>query len=196
MYSIDKEIGILMSVFIFSNFIKNLFPNPKRRASEAARHRCCWEKVFWKYATGEYPCRSAISIKLQSNFIKITLRHECSHVNLLHIFRTLFSKNTYGELLLERVGPQLVRRINRISAVRPIFRKSVTAIFCKCRCISNKLKGIAYLIKIRLSYHWLISYGITVLKQTTELTFLRRPDKDVSWNPISLKGRLLSGNLS
>ena len=38
--------------------------------------------------------------KLQSNFIEITLRHGCSHVNLLHIFITSFSKNTSGGLLL------------------------------------------------------------------------------------------------
>ena len=31
---------------------------------------------------------------LQSNFIEITLRHGCSPVNLLHIFRTPFLKNT------------------------------------------------------------------------------------------------------
>ena len=36
----------------------------------------------------------------QSNFIEITLRHRCSPVNLMHIFRTLFHKNTYGWLLL------------------------------------------------------------------------------------------------
>ena len=40
--------------------------------------------------TEEHPCRSAISRKLQSNFIEITLRHGCSPVNLLHIFKTLF----------------------------------------------------------------------------------------------------------
>ena len=38
---------------------------------------------------------------LQSNFIEVTLRHECSPVNLLHIFRTPFHKNTYGGLPLE-----------------------------------------------------------------------------------------------
>ena len=37
---------------------------------------------------------------LQSNFIKITLRHWCSSVNLLHIFKTPFPKNTFGWLLL------------------------------------------------------------------------------------------------
>ena len=50
--------------------------------------------------TGEEPCRSAISIKLLSNFVKIVLRHGYSSVNLLHIFRTLFLKNTCGRLLL------------------------------------------------------------------------------------------------
>ena len=35
-----------------------------------------------------------------SNFIEITLRHRCSRVNLLHIFRTPFPKNVSGGLLL------------------------------------------------------------------------------------------------
>ena len=37
---------------------------------------------------------------VQSNFDEITLRHGCSLVNLLHIFRTPFPENTYGRLLL------------------------------------------------------------------------------------------------
>ena len=36
----------------------------------------------------------------QSNCIEITLRHGCSLVNLLHIFRTPFPRNTSGWLLL------------------------------------------------------------------------------------------------
>ena len=51
-------------------------------------------------STGEHPCRSVISIKLQSIFIENTLRHGCSHVDLLHIFRTPFPKNSSGWLLL------------------------------------------------------------------------------------------------
>ena len=45
-------------------------------------------KICSKF-TGEHPCRIAISTKLQSNFIEITLRGGCSPVNLLHIFRIL-----------------------------------------------------------------------------------------------------------
>ena len=51
--------------------------------------------------TGEHSCRSAISIKVQSNFIEITLWHGCSPVNLLHIFfRRAFLKNNSRPLLL------------------------------------------------------------------------------------------------
>ena len=55
--------------------------------------------------TGEHLCQIAISIKLQSRAVaeqlfEIALRHGCSPVNLLHIFRTPFLKNTSGRLLL------------------------------------------------------------------------------------------------
>ena len=56
-------------------------------------------KICSKF-TGKHSCWSVISIKLQSNFIQITLQHRCSPVNLLHIFRTLFLKNTIWGLLL------------------------------------------------------------------------------------------------
>ena len=42
--------------------------------------------------TGEHPCQSAISIKLQINFIEVTLRHGCSPVNLLRILGNLILK--------------------------------------------------------------------------------------------------------
>ena len=50
--------------------------------------------------TGEHPCRSATSIKLQSNCIEITLWHGCSPVNWLHLFRTPFPRSTSVCLLL------------------------------------------------------------------------------------------------
>ena len=61
-------------------------------------------KICSKF-TGEHPCRSAISIKLLCKFTEIALWHECSPVNLLHIFRTSFAKNTSGRLLLEGLCP-------------------------------------------------------------------------------------------
>ena len=56
-------------------------------------------KICSKF-TGEHPYRSVISIKLQSNFIEITLRDGCCPVNLLRILRTPFLKITYERLLL------------------------------------------------------------------------------------------------
>ena len=49
---------------------------------------------------GEQSCLCVISIMLQNNSIDITLRHGCSLINLLHIFRTAFFKNISGWLLL------------------------------------------------------------------------------------------------
>ena len=56
-------------------------------------------KICSKF-TGEHPCQTVISLKLQSNFNEITLRHGHYPVNLLHIFRTSFPKNISEGLLL------------------------------------------------------------------------------------------------
>ena len=51
--------------------------------------RKCVPKICGKF-TEEHPWQSVISIKLQNNFIKITLCHGYSPVNLLQIFGTPF----------------------------------------------------------------------------------------------------------
>ena len=57
-------------------------------------------KICSKF-TGEHPCRSVILIKLLYNFMEIALRHSCSPVNMVHIFRTPVSRNTSGWLFLK-----------------------------------------------------------------------------------------------
>ena len=63
--------------------------------------------MFWKYpANLEKSTHAEVRFQqscfaTQSKFIGITLRHGCSCVNLLHIFRTSFPKNICGELLLQ-----------------------------------------------------------------------------------------------
>ena len=57
-------------------------------------------KICRKF-TGEHPCGSVISIKSLCSFIEIALLYGCLPVNLLHIFRALFLKNTTGGLLLK-----------------------------------------------------------------------------------------------
>ena len=59
-------------------------------------------KICSKF-TGKHPCQSLISIKLLCSFIEIAFRHGWSPVNLLHVFRTTFPKNSSCWLL-----PQLV----------------------------------------------------------------------------------------
>ena len=56
-------------------------------------------KIYSKF-TREDPCRSATSIRFLGNFIEISLRHGCSPVNLMDIFKTAFAKKTSGRLLL------------------------------------------------------------------------------------------------
>ena len=70
----------------------------QKHSLRGVRRERCSENVQQIY--GEHARRSAISVKLQSGFIEITLQHGCSPVNLLHIFRTIFPKNASGGLLL------------------------------------------------------------------------------------------------
>ena len=79
-------------------------------------------KICSKF-TGEHPCRSIISIKLLCIFIEMTLRHGCSSVNLLHVFRTPFTKNTSGRLLLHTDCLSSPKG-SSIKYIRKIFRKT------------------------------------------------------------------------
>ena len=69
--------------------------------------------ILKKRFTGEHPCRSATSINLQCNFIEIALQHGCSPVNVLHIFKTPFLRNTSGRLPLHITSGNDDRKIKR-----------------------------------------------------------------------------------
>ena len=53
------------------------------------------QQIYWRTNVPKYDFNN-----VALNFIEVTLWHGCSPVNLLHIFRTAFRKNTYGGLLL------------------------------------------------------------------------------------------------
>ena len=57
-------------------------------------------KFMWRSTHSKYPLNQ-VNKTLLCNFIEITPRHGCSPINLLHIFRTPFLKNTSGRLLLD-----------------------------------------------------------------------------------------------
>ena len=85
-----KHFSSLLNSFQLSKIVSDL--RVRLELTEAALHRCSWEKVFWKYA--------ASLQELLCNFIEITLRHGRSPVKLRHTFRTIFPKSTLGWLLL------------------------------------------------------------------------------------------------
>ena len=60
-------------------------------------------------------CKFNKITKLQSNFIEIRLRHGCSPINLLHIFRRTFPKNTSRWLLLMLSTLNAINRLPRCS---------------------------------------------------------------------------------
>ena len=71
--------------------------------------RSLWSrKLFWSRFRSSHPdvflgkgvLKICSKFTGEHNFIEITLRHRCSPVNLLHIFRTPFPKYTSGWLFL------------------------------------------------------------------------------------------------
>ena len=79
---------------------KVLRPLQKQPPRGVPRKRCS-ENMHQIYR--KHPCQIAISIKLLCDVIEMALLHGCSPVNLLHIFRTPFTKNTSARLLLPLV---------------------------------------------------------------------------------------------
>ena len=81
----------LLSGSLLVKIIKiSRFTNDRRSPPEVFLRKVVL-KICSKF-TGDHPCRSVISIEFA--------RHGCSPVDLLHILRTPFPKNTSGRLLL------------------------------------------------------------------------------------------------
>ena len=92
----------------------------------------CVLKICSKF-TGEHPCQSTISIKLQSNFIEIAFRYWCSPVNLLHIFRTPFPKNTSGRLGLDIVILETIVILSKSFQCISSTNKDITKFYVRIR---------------------------------------------------------------
>ena len=75
--------------------------------------------MFWKYALNLLYC----DFNEVALAIEITLRHGCSPVNLLHIFRTTFLNNTSGRLLLKCVFRSSVVEFNNTETCKPVILK-------------------------------------------------------------------------
>ena len=103
----------------------------------------------------EHPCRSVISIKLQSNVVEITLRHGCSPVNMLRIFRTLFLGTPLGGcfwflLLLEDLSKTYFPLFKKINA-EIAYEVNFTIV-----CTEFRLSSFKNTKKFRLGHYWVI----------------------------------------
>ena len=110
-------------------------------------------KICSKF-TGEHTCRSVISINLQSDFIEITLHHGWSPVNLLHIFRTPYLKNTSERLLLNGAvyHPRGIVNARQVKAM--IFGSGEVGNLSPAGLVANNkfLPFVSSNLKIKLSY--------------------------------------------
>ena len=91
-YSLWKELQAENTIMLRYAFLFAI-----KQPSRGVLIKRCSENMQQIYGRTPLP---VISVKLQSNFMEITLRHECSPVNLLLIFRTPFPKSTSERLLL------------------------------------------------------------------------------------------------
>ena len=99
------DLDILVPLFHHASFRGVL----RKRCSEYMLQ--IYKRTLW---------RSLISINLLSNFIEIARQHGCFPVNLVHIFRISFPKNTSGGLLLNVTASQ------RLFTCQSCFRRSVS----------------------------------------------------------------------
>ena len=81
---------------IFGTMVKT-FQLPRQLSRGVLKKRCS-ENMQQIYRRAPVP--KCDFNKVTSSVIKITLRHGCSPVNLLHNFRKAFPKDTSGRLLL------------------------------------------------------------------------------------------------
>ena len=103
------------------------------KAQKCSANKLCWNSV--------------ISIKLLYNFIEIALRHGFSPVNLVHIFRTPFLKNTSEWLLLILcvwLGSECAFAPRKFTKKGEIYMQFIrklrsTADSCSCKTIKIKI---------------------------------------------------------
>ena len=77
--------------------------------------------------------------KVLYNFIEIALWHGCSSVNLLHIFRTPFLKNTSGQLpLIFRTATSIKALVNLLHWLMNVFKHGrLQKSFCDIKRLLN-----------------------------------------------------------
>lgn len=78
----------------------------EKRVFQKRKYRSSPRKVFLGKGVPKMCSTFTIEHRCRSAVFEMTLRHSCSPVNLLHIFRAPSTKNTYGGLLLKVLDSQ------------------------------------------------------------------------------------------
>ena len=119
-------------------------PDLQKQPPRGVSRKSCSENMQQIYMRTPMPKCDFNKVALLCNFIEITLRHGCSPVNLLHIFRTPFPRNTSGWLLLKLCKDVLCKIL--ISASK--FKVQAFLICKKIRNTVNKKRGKSFPIII------------------------------------------------
>ena len=102
--------------------------------------------------------------ELLCNFIEIILRHECSPVNLLHIFRIPFPKNTFGGMLLDfyvkvKSQTKIGRQMDTDRETHNIFTDFTRRYEVPQNTVIERSRRRKYIQKLYNMIYWKYAYG-------------------------------------
>ena len=100
-----------------------------------------------------------LKCKVQSNFIEITLWHGCSPINLLHISRTPFPKNTSGGLLF--FSPTLIFQTCIGDGIIVKLHLHCVRCCCRSKIFKNREKQLPHIsIKVLVGNYFIFTTNI------------------------------------
>ena len=130
--------------------------------------------------------------ELQSNFFEITLRHVCSSVNLLHIFRTPFHKNISGGLLLsiDRKGTLTWKGLNWVKGITTMYEIDTSSYIDIRKTLMTLMVSLTYTLNKFWKFLICLFSPIYIVPNCTDeiLLISRIPPRNL-WKKLFLKAR-------
>ena len=157
---------MILSISKFQRVISNIQNQP---SISVLIKRCSknMQQIYWRT-----PMPKRDFNKVASNFIEITSRHGCSPVNLVHIFRMPFPKNTSGGLLLNIIKEKKIFFNNALQELK-LLRNDYSSRNYQCQRLLNfKQETTKYVYKLKVTYANVSAKLILVQLKTQPLTNL------------------------
>ena len=168
------QIGLLESLYLVDQLqtrLHYLFPHHIAKTADLSPvWQMCYSLKICSKFTRKHPCQNR-------NFIEITLWHGCSAVNLLHVFRTRFPKNTSNRLLLRllaTVFKPVVKFCSKLSS--KVVKLPLRTLFPFCK---------EYLLWFLLAWNKIPQFSAIYFSFKSSLTFLYFSDNLSTWNICS-----------